>query len=57
MKKFLLMLYDTDNELNTLTVADPEKKLENGNFEIIKMLIGNYADEIYKHLTEVNCNE
>ena len=52
MKKWLIVQYDTDDELHGLIVADPEKTLTNGNKEVIKILIGNYADEIYKELTE-----
>lgn len=54
MKKLLIVQYeyDEDSELGSLIVADPEKTLPNGNKEVIKILIGNYADEIYKELTE-----
>ena len=52
MKKWLIVQYDTDDELSGLIVADPEKTLPNGNKEVIKILIGDYADEIYKELTE-----
>lgn len=52
MKRLLIVQYDTDGELSGLIVADPEKILPNGNKEVIKILIGDYADEIYKELTE-----
>ena len=52
MKRLLIVQYDTDGELNGLTVADPYKTLPNGNKEVIKILIGDYADEIYKELTD-----
>ena len=52
MKKQLLVIYDTDTELHGLTVVDLEEKLPNGNNKVIKVLIGDYADEIYKELTE-----
>ena len=52
MKRLLIVQYDTDGELSSLIVADPEKTLPNGNKEVIKILIGDYADEIYKELTE-----
>ncbi len=52
MKRLLIVQYDTDSKLSGLIVADPEKTLPNGNKEVIKILIGDYADEIYKELTE-----
>ena len=52
MKKQLLVIYDTDTDLNCLTVVDLEEKLPNGNNKVIKILIGDYADEVYKELTE-----
>ena len=52
MKKWLIVQYDTDDELHGLIVADPEKTLPNGNKEVISILVGTYADEIYKELTE-----
>lgn len=51
MKKQLLVIYDTDTDLNGLTVVDLEEKLPNGNNKVIKVLIGDYADEVYKDLT------
>lgn len=48
-KKLYLIEFD-DSGLHSLSVADPTKKLKNGNLKIVKMLIGDYADEIYKHL-------
>ena len=51
MKRLLIVQYDTDSGLNGLIVVDPEKTLPNGNKEVIKILIGDYADEIYKELT------
>ena len=47
----MIVQYDTDSGLNGLIVVDPEKTLPNGNKEVIKILIGDYADEIYKELT------
>jgi hypothetical protein len=52
MKKQLLVIYDTDTDLHGLTVVDLEKKLPNGNNKVIKTLLGDYADEVYKDLTE-----
>lgn len=53
MEKLLVVSYDkSDNDLSALTVADPNKRLPNGNLEVIKILIGSYADEIFKELTE-----
>ena len=51
MKKLLIVQYDTDSDLHGLIVADPEKTLPNGNKEVIEILVGDYADEIYKELT------
>lgn len=51
MSKRLYIVEFDDSGLHSLSVADPMKKLENGNLEIVKMLIGTYADEIYEHLT------
>ena len=52
MKKQLLVIYDTDTDLHGLSVVDLEEKLPNGNNKVIKVLIGDYADEVYKDLTE-----
>lgn len=52
MKKQLLVIYDTDTELHGLTVVDIEEQLPNGNYKAVKTLLGNYADDIYKELTE-----
>ena len=52
MKKVLYVLYDTDKEPHGLTVVDPDIKLPNGNNKVIKILIGDYADDIYKELTK-----
>lgn len=52
MKKQLVVIYDTDSNLNGLIVIDPEEQLENGNYKPIKILIGDYADEVYRELTE-----
>jgi len=52
MKKQLLVIFDTDKDLHGLTVVDLEEKLPNGNNKVIKTLIGDYADEVYKDLTK-----
>ena len=52
MKRQLVVIYDTNNDLNRLIVVDPDEVLENGNSKVIKILIGDYADDIYKELTE-----
>ena len=53
MEKLLIVSYDkSGTDLSTLTVADPNRHLPNGNLEVIKILIGSYADEIFKELTE-----
>ena len=52
MKKQLLVIYDTDADLHNLAVVDPEEQLPNGNYKAVKVLIGGYADDIYKELTD-----
>lgn len=52
MKKQLLVIYDTDTDLHGLVVVDTEEQLPNGNNKVIKTLLGDYADDIYKDLTE-----
>jgi hypothetical protein len=52
MKKQLLVIFDTDKDLHGLVVVDPEEQLPNGNNKVIKTLLGNYADDVYKELTE-----
>ena len=52
MKRQLVVIYDTDSNLNRLIVVDPEEQLENGNNKVIKILIGDYADEVFRDLTE-----
>ena len=54
MKKQLLVIYDTDVVLHGLMVVDLEEKLPNGNNKVIKTLLGDYADEVYKDLTDPN---
>ncbi len=53
MKKILILVYETEKQdggFNTLIIADPDKTLPNGNKEIVKMLLDNYADEVYAEL-------
>lgn len=52
MKRWLIVQYDTDSDLHGLIVADPKKTLPNGNKEVISILVGDYADEIYDELTK-----
>ena len=55
MKKLYILQYETsddENGLNALIVADPDKTLPNGNIKVVKILIGDYADNIFKELTE-----
>lgn len=55
MKKAYYVIYeqpDNKETLSTLTVVDPDKKLPNGKNEVVKILFSDYADEIYKELTE-----
>ena len=56
MRKQLIVVYDENsefqNKLNGLIVVDPDVVLENGNFKVVKVLIGDYADEVYRDITE-----
>lgn len=55
MKKILTIVYEqnkSDLECNVLFVVDQDTTLPNGNMKVIKTLIGSYADEVYKELTE-----
>lgn len=56
MKNILAIVYETNPEpnCNVLYVADPNTKLPNGNNKVIKILIGSFADDVYKELTEVH---
>ena len=51
MKKQLLVIFDTDADLHSLAVVDPDEQLPNGNYKTVKILIGDYADDIYRELT------
>ena len=54
-EKWYLIKYKTvteKNGLNSLTVVDPDVTLDNGNKEVVKILIGSYADEVMKELLE-----
>lgn len=60
MKKILSVVYEQNNsdyECNVLYVVDPDTKLPNGNMKVIKTLIGSYADDIFKELTEAKVCE
>ncbi len=52
MKKdtYVIVLEQNEAGLNALFVVDPNKVLPNGKNEVIKVLIGDYADEIAKEL-------
>jgi len=54
MIKKLYIQYEKEEQDNksVMYIADPDKKLETGNIEIVKTLIGKYADDTYKELTE-----
>ena len=41
-----------DDGLHSLAVIDPDGILENGNNQVVKLLIGAYADETLKILIE-----
>ena len=53
MKKTLILVYETKDKeegLNALIVADPDETLPNGNKKVVKILLDDYADEIYAEL-------
>lgn len=52
MEKLYILKYIKGDEdsLSQLIVADPYKTLPNGNKEIITMIIGDYADELFHEL-------
>ena len=52
MKKLYILQYETrENSLNALIVADPDKKLANGNYKIISTFFGAGADQLINELT------
>lgn len=51
MIKNYVVQYNNDG-LHSLAVIDPDDILENGNNRVVKLLIGAYADETLKILTE-----
>lgn len=58
MKKAYYVIYEKEeNGLSSLTVVDPDSVLPNGNNEVVKILIDDYADEILKELTEMKGEE
>lgn len=57
MKKELFIVYETPepgsgHNFTSLIVVDPDIQLPNGNYKVTKVLMGNFADEIYGHLTK-----
>lgn len=46
MRKLYILEYKNENGLSALTVADPDTKLDNGNYKVLSILIGDYADEV-----------
>ena len=52
MKKdtYVIVLEQNEVGLNALFVVNPDKILPNGKNEVVKVLIGDYADEIAKEL-------
>lgn len=53
MEKYYIVKYEKKEDgLSALIVADPDITLLNGNKKVVKILIGSYADDILKELTE-----
>ena len=51
-KELYLIQYERKADgTGSLIVADPNKRLENGNYKILTIIIGNYADILYRDLT------
>ena len=58
IKKLYIVQYEQNEDgFSSLTVADPNITLPNGNKKVIKILIGDYADQILKELTEAADND
>ena len=52
MKKLYILQYEkNESGLNGLIVADPDKKLSNGNYMVISSFIGSGADQLINELT------
>lgn len=51
-KLYILSYKKSENDLSALVIADPDITLPNGNIKVVKILIGDYADDIFKELTE-----
>lgn len=53
MEKLYILSYEkSENDLSALVIADPDITLPNGNIKVVKILIGSYADDMIKELTE-----
>lgn len=52
MEKHLLVVYQQNDDMNQLMVADLDVKLPNGNNKVHSVFLGNMADDIYKQLTK-----
>lgn len=50
MRKLYILEYKKVDGLSSLTIADPDIKLDNGNIKVLGILIGDYADEIINAL-------
>ena len=50
MRKLYILEYKKEDGLSSLTIADPDIKLDNGNIKVLGILIGDYADEIINAL-------
>jgi hypothetical protein len=58
MKKAYYIVYEQKEDgFSALTVVDPNEVLPNGNNKVVKILIGDYADDILKELTEAKGKE
>lgn len=55
MEKRYVLSYEkreSDDAFSALVVADPDIKLENGNIKVVKIIIGDRANEIMDELTK-----
>ena len=50
MEKHLLVVYQQNDDMNQLIVADLDVKLPNGNNKVCSIFLGNMADNMYKQL-------
>lgn len=46
MCKRYILEYRKEGDFSALVVADAETKLDNGNYKVLNILIGDFADEV-----------